>query len=509
MIREKENRPAGRVGRRSFLQFAGLAGIAATGAGIAYSKGALPGQKTSRLTTERLGATVQQADVAAAVPDDPRIRMHHLLRRAGFTPSEAEVQQALSQGTDATLNALLNPEQLPDPLDPSLQTMDTSTGFRPPALMAWWMGRMNATARPSLEKMTLFWHGFHTSGYDKVGAMNTDLLYTQNVFQRSNAFGNFGDILKGISRQPAMMLYLDLQTDVKAHPNENFARELMELFSMGVGNYTEDDVREGARAFTGYGWDPKGTRDYAFHPAQHDTGNKTYLGQTGNFSGDDAIDIIMQQPATPNYVANKAWSYFAYPNPDPATLAPVAKAFSDTNGDMRATLKAVFTHPQFYSGPSYRALVKSPIEYAVGAARQFQMTPPDTQLVQLAQLAGQVPFYPPNVAGWPGGAAWMNSGSLLARANGANQLLFGKTSFDVGQYLDQNQIATAGDLVDHLLTLLVDGQVPDATRSTLVDYASAGNGDTASLTAIPVAKRDAQVRGTTYLIMSGPEYHLV
>ena len=443
--------------------------------------------------------------------------MQHLLRRAGFSPSESEVQHALSLGPDAILDELLNPDQTPDNLDPQLQTLDTSSEVKPPALVGWWLARISATGRPSLEKMTLFWHGWHTSGFDKVGPKNSDLLYTQNEFQRQNAYSKFPDILKGISRQPAMMLYLDTATNVKGHPNENYSRELMELFSMGVGNYSETDVQEGARAFTGYSLNRQ-TRGYVFRPALHDSSSKTFLGQTGNFSGDDVVDIIMRQPATADFVASKIWRSFAYPNPDKATLAPISAKFRDSSGDMRAVMRAVFTHPQFYNGPSYRALVKSPVEYTVGGARQFGLQVPALGLAGLSQQIGQVPFLPPNVAGWPGGPSWMSSGAFLARANGVAYLLFGApgganqagkyTGLDAGQYVDSNQIATAGDLVDHLLALLVDGRVANSTRSTLVDFASGGRDESTSLASLPAAQRELHVRGTAYLIMAGPEYHL-
>jgi hypothetical protein len=522
-----------RTGRRGLFKVAGAAAFATAVAAACDGGSSTPkDMQAAGNPASGAGTAAPAGSAVQGFPDDQRVRVQHLLRRAGFAPSEAEVQHVLGLSMDALVDELVNPERLPDNLDASLKTFDMSNDPRPPQLVTWWMGRMAATGQPSLEKMTLFWHGFHTSGFDKIAPRQTGLMYGQNVFQRTNAFANLGAILKGISRQPAMMLYLDTQTNVKAHPNENFARELMELFSMGVGNYTEQDVREGARAFTGYSLIPR-TGEYVFRAGQHDSGDKTFLGKTGKFTGDDVMDIIMQHPATPKFVARKAWSFFAYPNPDDATIAPVAKTFSDTGGDMRAVMKAILTHPSFFSGQAYRALVKSPIEYGVGSVRQLGVKANGQELAGWMQQMGQIPFYPPNVAGWPGGPAWMGSGAFLSRINGVNTMLFGgpaaprvntrpggqgqqagqgqrtqSGAFDVDRYLDEQKIATAGALIDHLALLLLDGQIATDTRSALVDYASGARGDSAPLASLSATERTERVQGTVYLIMAGPEYQL-
>jgi hypothetical protein len=519
-----------RRGRRGLFRVAGATGLAAALAA------ACDGDAKPRSGEQTSGAGAPATALPTpepAFPDDQRVRVQHLLRRAGFAPSEAEVQRALGMSTDALIESLLYPERSADPLDPALETLTMGDDPRPETLIGWWLRRMTATARPSLEKMTLFWHGWHTSGFDKVGARRAGLLYNQNVFQRGNAFGGFGPILKGISRQPAMMFYLDTQTNVRGRPNENYARELMELFSMGEGNYTEADVREAARAFTGYNL-AQGGGEFQFRSNLHDGGTKTVLGRTATLTGDDVVDIIMQQPATPKYVAHKVWTTFAYPNPDEAILAPVAQAFTDSGGDMRAVMRAVYAHPAFTSGPAYRALVKGPVEYSVGAVRSLSLAMDERRLSGWTRLMGQSLFNPPNVAGWTGGAAWMGSGTFLARLNGVNTLLLGgemalpapprggnarpqnpnrprpaaPASFDVDRYLDMHKLATAGALVDHLLLLLADGRISSAARTALMDYASGSAGDTASLSAMPAATRAVRVQGTAYLLMAGPEYQL-
>ncbi|HZP26877.1 MAG TPA: DUF1800 domain-containing protein [Dehalococcoidia bacterium] len=446
-------------------------------------------------------------------PDSERVRVQHLLRRAGFAPSESEVQAALALGRDKLVDALLNPAAGTDGLPAELRTLTVSDATKPEDLVLWWLRRMTTTQQPAVEKLTFFWHGLHTSGLDKLGVRGVGSLYNQNVFQRQTAYGRFADILKGISRQPAMMIYLDLQTSVAAHPNENFARELMELFSMGPGNYSEDDVRAAARAFTGYSID-RPSQGYVFRPVLHDNGSKTFLGQTGNLSGDDVIDIILKQPATPKFLAGKLWSFFAYDNPDEATLAPLVQAFNASSGDVRAMLKALFTHPAFYSDTAYRAQIKSPLDLAVGAARQLGLAGTAPLLGRWLRALGHVPFNPPNVAGWPGGPAWLTSGSLLSRANTVSSLLApargaGATAqLDVDRYLQTYNLTTAGQLVDHFLLLMADGQVTPESHAAIVDYVSGSQGASLSLGGLSGAERARRVQGGLYLIMAGPEYQL-
>jgi hypothetical protein len=225
--------------------------------------------------------------------------------------------------------------------------------------------------------------------------------------------------------------------------------------------------------------------------------------------------VLLQQSATPQFVARKLWNFFGSPVADTTTLTPIAKAFVDSSGDMRAVLRAVFMHPQFYSDGSYRSLVKSPIEFGVGAVRQLSVqSQGGAVLAGWVRDMGQVPFEPPNVAGWPGGGAWLGSGAFIARMNGIDQLTFPRraarvvAAFDVAGYLDRYHIATAGDAVDHFARLLVDGQISSAARAALVDYASKGAGEATTLNSLPTADREARVRGTVYLLMAGPDYQL-
>src|SRR5215213_4963316 len=237
--------------------------------------------------------------------DGERTRVAHLLRRAGFGASEQGLNEYAQLGFDGAVSRLVNYESVPETPD---RLAPEEVG-----LQVWWLDKMVHTARPLQEKMTLFWHGHLTSALRKV--KDPTLLWTQNELLRANALGNYGEILRAISRDAAMIRWLDLQTNRKGAPNENYARELMELFTLGVGNYTEDDVDEVARAYTGWSTTPEGA--FIFRRMQHDFGTKTILGQTGDFDGDGVSDLLAAHPATARFMASKLFRFFAYANPEP------------------------------------------------------------------------------------------------------------------------------------------------------------------------------------------------
>ncbi len=496
-------RPARTFSRRTVVS-GGLA-LGGTALGVALTRTSIFGTPTEPETTLPVAPASERAP--ETFPEDRRVRVQHLLRRAGFSPTHDEVQRALQLGDDELIDAIVHPERIDDGLPPDLAAPPAEA--KPADLASWWIARMAATAQPTLEKTTFFWHGLHTSGFDKLGNRGVPAMAAQYAFQRDSAYARFTDILKGISKQPAMLTYLDGVDSTRAHPNENFARELMELFSMGEGHYSEQDVREAARAFTGYSFD-RATLEFRRRPAQSDNGIKTVLGMTGPLDGDAVIEAIGRHEATPRYVATRVWSAFAYPDPEPSVIDEIARTFRDTGGDIREVLRAVFSHPAFFGPRAYRALVKGPVEYAVGALRQLGVQPRERNaLLGPLRTMGQVPFNPPNVAGWRGGATWVGSGALLAGLNAVDSLVFAaRGGFDAARYLEQRRIATADDLVTDLTMLLVDGRVPTESRSTLIDYASNSRGADARLDALPEAQRTARVRGTIYLVAAGPEYHL-
>ncbi|MGG9970536.1 DUF1800 domain-containing protein [Ferruginibacter sp. SUN002] len=272
-----------------------------------------------------------------------------------------------------------------------------------------WMGEMINSEAQFREKMSLFWHGHFACRVIHIFNQQ-DLLH----IIRANALGNFGELLRQVSKSPSMLQFLNNQQNKKQHPNENFAREVMELFTMGRGNYTETDIKEAARAFTGWSFDVKG--NFIFREKQHDKGVKTILGKTGNFNGDDVINILLEQKQTATYITKKIYKYFVNDAVDDAKVDWLSKRFYTNGYDIKKLMEDIFTSDWFYDGKNIGTKIKSPIELLVGLRRllplQFQN---DAAQLLFQRALGQVLFYPPNVAGWPGGKTWIDSSTLMLR----------------------------------------------------------------------------------------------
>jgi len=280
-------------------------------------------------------------------------------------------------------------------------------------LRSWWLTEMLVTPSPLTEKMTLFWHNHFVSSQQKV--RSPQLMYRQNALLRRHALGNFGRLLQAVARDPAMVIYLDSASNRKGQPNENFAREVMELFTLGEGHYTERDVKEAARAFTGWGIDPD-RGEFVFRRLAHDDGVKTVLGRTGNLDGDAVLGVLLAQPQTAELIVAKLWREFVAPDPDPGEVRRIAQVFRDSGYEIRPALRALLTSDAFYDPGNRAALIKSPVELVVGTLRQFNFaTGEPLPFVLGVALLGQNLFSPPNVKGWPGGEMWINSTTLLAR----------------------------------------------------------------------------------------------
>ena len=288
-------------------------------------------------------------------------------------------------------------------------------------LATWWGRRMLRSQRPLEEKLTLFWHGHFATGGTKV--RDARMMERQNDMLRANASGNLRDLLLGILRDPAMLVYLDNGENVKDHPNENFGRELLELFTLGVGNYTEHDIREASRAFTGWTND---VLEFRFDQVQHDFGSKTFLGRTGLFDGTDIIDIILAQPAAAEFIAAKLYRFFAREELGDELRAELGTILKDHDYEVEPLLTRIFLSRDFYSPPSVATQIKSPVQLVVSTYRKLGLrelpTIPDFN--QLTAGLGQTLFNPPNVAGWAGGRAWITPGSLLQRGNVFRFILF-------------------------------------------------------------------------------------
>ena len=290
----------------------------------------------------------------------------------------------------------------------------------------WWANRMVASENPLQEKMALFWHGHYAINESKVRDYRK-LLKELELFHQMGT-GNFRDLMVAVAQDPAMLAFLDAGVNVKGAPNENFAREIMELFTMGVGNYSEEDIREAARAFTGWNYD--GLR-FVVNGEDHDTDQKIFLGQTGNFDGVDIIDIIMEQPVTAEYMSSKIYNFFVRESIDSDFRIQIGEVFREADYDVAAFLETIFLSKDFYSEASVGTHIKSPVELAVSTYVKLGLTdvPGVPDFNQATSALGQTLFRPPTVAGWAGGRSWITPGLLLERGNFARDVLFPDINF--------------------------------------------------------------------------------
>ncbi|MEZ6128322.1 MAG: DUF1800 domain-containing protein [Planctomycetaceae bacterium] len=394
----------------------------------------------------------------------------HLVRRAGFGATRTELQGLVDAGPTATVDRLLQSSAEPDSYRSEMQSLaaaSVATG-NPERLSAWWAYRMLTNPAQLLEKQTLFWHGHFATSAAKVA--DIELMLAQNKLLRKFAFGNFAELLLEISRDPAMLVYLDSASNRKAHPNENYAREIMELFCLGEGNYSEHDIRELARCFTG--WEIR-NKKFRFNRYQHDNGPKSVLGETGTFGGEDGVRIVVQQPAAAIFIARKLVTFFVMdePQPTPELLAPLAAELRHNDMQIEPVLRRILTSNVFYSSHSVGRKVRSPVELAIGFLRALEGSTNAYELAAGLQLLGQGLFYPPSVKGWDGGRTWVNSSTLLGRSNLIQQLLtnentrFGKQS--LADYLSACGANSADAVVDLFEDLLFAVRIPTAARERI------------------------------------------
>ena len=364
-----------------------------------------------------------------------QLKNQHLLWRAGFGPMAEEIHQLETASPSSYVKALLkgsskSPVYLDvadnaikglvmgvGDIDRAQRTLDAEAKKKIrqqsredlKSLNLTWLNEMVNSEAQLREKMSLFWHGHFAS-------RNINILYQQQLLGeiRSHALGNFSDLLRGVSKSAAMINFLNNNQNRKGHPNENFAREVMELFTMGRGNYTENDIKEAARAFTGWGANIAG--EFVFRKNQHDQGKKTVLGKTGNFDGDDVLRILLENKQTAVHISRKIYSYFVNEVIDESRVQWLAGRFFQSNYDIKSLMQDIFTSDWFYDAKNIGCRIKSPIELMVGIQRTLPMEIDNAEVLLLLQrLLGQILFYPPNVAGWPGGKNWIDSSSLMLR----------------------------------------------------------------------------------------------
>ncbi len=324
-----------------------------------------------------------------------------------------------------------------------------------------WMDEMINSQAQFREKMGLFWHGHFACRV-------INIYHQQQLLDviRNDSFGYFGDLLKAVSKSPAMLQFLNNQQNKKQHPNENFAREVMELFTMGRGNYTEKDVKEAARAFTGWGFNLQG--DFVFRPFQHDGGSKTFLGKTGNFTGDDIIDILLGQKQTSFFITKKIYRYFVNEKPDEVQVAWLANRFYQSGYDIKNLMADIFTSDWFYDEKNIGTKIKSPIELLAGIRRLLPLEMQNENAQLLFQRAlGQILFYPPNVAGWPGGKSWIDSSTLMLRLR-IPQIITANEAINIRPKNDDDVMM--GQMTDDAVTARVNNALASKAGNAVVNW---------------------------------------
>jgi uncharacterized protein (DUF1800 family) len=451
----------------------------------------------------------------------------HLYRRAAFGPTRDELREAAAAGLDATLAKLFAAPKEPSKRDPVVfgpPPVNPATGMpdasgQAAVLRASWLGRMIDGAEPAREKLALFWHNHFATGIQKVN--NASLMERQGELLFRHALGSFRQLLKEVSRDPAMLVWLDSNQNVKGHPNENYAREVMELFTLGVGNYTEADVKDAARAFTGW---HQIDGQFAFIKGEHDFGEKTVLGQRGPWDGDDVLRVLLEHPTCAKFLARKLYRFLVSEAADPPDvfLAPLADAFRKSDYDIAVPVRTILRSKHFFSKYAYRRKVKWPVEYAVGVVRAVgvgvtgRITVSPYSLLGVLELMGQPLYAPPNVKGWEAGRSWLNTATVLARHNFAHALVNGmgdlneyarrlnvRTFFpavDPLAFLRRLGVTEPAKVVDFYAELLLPGDCRPEVRKKLVAHI----GD-----ATPDSEAYAQrCRDALFVLLTLPEYQL-
>lgn len=489
----------------------------------------------------------------------------HLLNRAGFGGSPDEIKALHALGRKGAVESLLSAQDAPDKFPfpdwaNKEQAIATFNEYRdrirqirmPPAettpqkmeemkrdllkerqmqdrrrgveAQSWWLDRMLQTKAPLREKMTLFWHDHFATSIQKV--KQPIIMVWQNELFRRHATGSFKSLTHAVLLDPAMMRYLDTQDSQKGKPNENFAREIMELFTLGEGHYTENDIREAARAFTGYRFAPE-TGSVIHFKRRWDETPKTIFGKNGNFDGADVINLIFDQPQTAKFMAGKIWEFFAYENAPPKAVDALAETLRKSNYELAPMLREIFLSKEFYSETTMNTQIKCPIQFIIQLHKEMEIDQPPKGFAQSAQQQlGQILFMPPNVAGWDWGKAWINTNTLLARYNLAGVLCRSTVKGEVMQSAlgkkmprfarmrsmtpeqstpDYEKIAPAAlrenpeRLVESLVLRFFHQPLPANASASFVEYAESKKG--ASFT-------DKQVAELCHLMLSTPHYQL-
>lgn len=430
----------------------------------------------------RLDAHIPSADS----PWDRRSAAH-LLRRAGFSPRESELREALRDGLSATVDRLLRDETESERFS-ELDALGEPLAVRDEIgrLRGWWLLRCVHTTHALRARMALLWHNHFATSNEKVRSPALMLRQLRTI--ERHALGTLRELLRAIARDPAMIVWLDGNENVKGRPNENFARELFELFTLGVGNYGEADVRDAARAFTG--WHQR-RGEFHFAVLEHDASDKRVLGAAGALDGENVIDAALATPACAVFIATKLLREFVTPTPDEPLVRELAGVLRGNGYDLAATMRTLLQSRAMFEAGTYRARIKSPAELAVGVARSLELRVPADALARATEQMGQRLFEPPSVKGWDGHRAWLDSATMLVRLNSVGAAA-AHESFRPLELCSRYEARDAAARIALLAELTLDGVVPPGIADALRD---AGDDD-------------AALRRAARTLMSSPEYQM-
>jgi uncharacterized protein (DUF1800 family) len=408
----------------------------------------------------------------------------HLHRRAGFGAGRAELQRDVKEGPAASVDRLFRPRPPSDDQKQVLDNLrrgvlDSSDADR---LKAWWLYRVLYDPDPLREKLTLFWHGHFATSNRKVSSV--PFMLAQNETFRRHALGPFADLTTAMVSDQAMLVWLDGAGSKKEKPNENFGREFLELFTLGVGNYTEKDIRAAARAFTG--WEINDAGKAVYEQAAHDAGEKTFLKQTGPWAPADIVRITLAQPACAEFLCHKLYRFLVneVEGPNAELLAPLAQELRGHNYDMAYVVSIILRSQHFYAAANRRRRVKGPVEFSAGLVRALEVPPADVRLLALAAACdrqGQELFAPPNVKGWDGGKTWLSSTAVLERTNWCNDVLWGHADFGLRPYdplaWAKHYAVAPAKAAEAFLELLLQGECAGQARDLILGAGRDGSAD--------------------------------
>jgi uncharacterized protein (DUF1800 family) len=441
-------------------------------------------------------------------------KVGHLYRRAGMGATRAELEAGVAAGHEKTIERILAGRPETDDFARTSDFMSSERSMPADApqqrLSAWWVHRMLKTSHPLREKMTLFWHNHFATSNVKV--QNARYMLGQYRLIERHALGSFREMLVAMGRDPAMMTWLDIRQSVRGNPNENYARELMELFSLGIGNYAETDIREAARAFTGYEID---RGQGILNDRKHDPAEKKVLGKAGMFKGEDIARICLDQAACPRFIVRKLYKFLISESgsPDPRAIDALAELYRASDFDTGKLVSVVLRSQEFFSQSSYRAKIKSPVEFALGIVRGLEGAAGALPLAGALESLGQVLFAPPSVKGWDGGSAWLNTQTLLARNNLALALVstedgrFG-TRCDPASLLSRYGKKDDEEVVDFLLEVFLQGDLPSKSRARLLDFMVHSKSARFPIYWTDGDAANHRIRTAAHLVLTMPEFQL-